>query len=64
MNGIAQALAIAIDLLSGAINLQAQLAKVSEVIRQAQAEGRDVTPAELDALRAERLKARQEALDA
>jgi hypothetical protein len=64
MTGIVAAIGLAVDLLSGIISLTSQLQKVSALIAQAQAEGRDITPEELDALRAERLAARQKALDA
>jgi hypothetical protein len=64
MTGIVAAIGLAVDLLSGIISLTAQLQKVSALIAQAQAENRDITPEELDALKAERLAARQKALDA
>jgi hypothetical protein len=60
----AAAVAIAVDILGGILNAVVQLQKVSSLIQQAQAEGRDLTDAELDALRAERLAARDKALNA
>ena len=61
---LAVAIGMAIDILGGIINLTGQLQKVSALIQQAKAEGRDVSDAELDALKAERMAARQKALDA
>ena len=55
---------IALDLL---IQLTAQVQRVGTLIRNAQAEGRDLTAAELDELRAEddaARKALQDAIDA
>ena len=64
MTGIVAAIGLAVDLLAGIIAMTAQLQKVSALIAQARSENRDITAEELDALKAERLAARQKALDA
>lgn len=60
----AAAIAVAVDILSGIIGLTIQLQKVSQMIQDAQAQGRDLTAEELDQLRQMRLDARQQAIDA
>jgi hypothetical protein len=64
MGNLALAVGMAVDILGGILALSAQLQKVSALIQQAKAEGRDISDAELDALRAERLAARDKALNA
>jgi hypothetical protein len=62
--GATLAISTAVQILTGIINLTAQLQKVSGMLQTAQAEGRDLTTEELDELAAIRKAARQEALDA
>jgi predicted aminopeptidase len=64
MPGVALAISTGVQVLTGVINLMAQLQKVSSMLQAAQAEGRDLTNAELAELQAIRKAARQEALDA
>lgn len=64
MNGVLTAIGLAIDILGAVIALQEQLKKVSEMVKKAQDEGRDLTDEELALLRAARNAARQAALDA
>jgi hypothetical protein len=64
MPGVALAISTGVQVLTGVINLMAQLQKVSSMLQAAQAEGRDLTDAELAELQAIRKAARQEALDA
>lgn len=58
------AIGLAAELLSGIIAMQEQLMKVSALIQQAQAQGRDLTDEELALLKAARNAARQAALGA
>lgn len=64
MSNAVEALGVALDLLNAAINLTMQLQKVSDMIATAKAEGRDLTDEELASLKADRLAARKDALDA
>jgi cell division septal protein FtsQ len=63
MPGVALAISTGVQVLTGVINLMAQLQKVSSMLQAAQAENRDLTDVELAELQAIRKAARQEALD-
>lgn len=64
MRNVDEAIVVLLDVLDVAINLTIQLEAVSDSIKRARAEGRDVSDEELDALKSARLAARKAALEA